>query len=291
MPAVTFSDAARALGFKSRSQLYRLRDAGDLSAYLRPPSSTGGAQLLELEPRGLPHLREHVARLIRPQINNNFGERPARQPRTDARWGLAAGVLSDALADCGGLQLSDAEAQAIAAALPNALGEAFGAQGLELLRVALADAGCWQAGPGTPLVPDADARWWAEYGRWEPDEPLADGLFWEHVAPIVGGMMGGPFEQLSGPEASELHAQLGDAITAVKGGARWDASNWAAASVRTLLEDSDVTEGLCPYSLPELQRLAAGGLLPPELQAQADAALARYQANDRQGEPLPVVLS
>lgn len=289
MPAATFSDAAKALGFKSRSALYRLRDAGDLNAYLRPPSSTGGAQLLELEPKGLPPLREHVARLIRPQINN---QRPARQPRTDARWGLAAGVLSEALADCGGLQLSEAEAQAIAAALPQALGEAFGAVGLEALRVALADAGCWRAGPGSPLMPDAERRWWEEWGRWAPDESLPEGAFWEHVAAIVGGTLGGPFEQLSGPAAAQLHWELQDSIGIVQSGARWDAEAWATASARSLLADQDVIAGECPYSRPELERLAAGGLLPPDLQADADAALARYRENDQQtGEALPVVLS
>ena len=51
MAIVSFSEAAAALGFKSRSTLYRLRDQGDLAAYLRPPASTGGAQRLELEPR------------------------------------------------------------------------------------------------------------------------------------------------------------------------------------------------------------------------------------------------
>ena len=70
MPIVTFSDAAAALGFRSRSALYRLRDQGQLADYLRPAASAGGAQRLELEPPGLPSLREHVRQLIRPQINN-----------------------------------------------------------------------------------------------------------------------------------------------------------------------------------------------------------------------------
>jgi hypothetical protein len=70
MPIVTFSDAAAALGFRSRSALYRLRDQGQLADYMRPAARAGGAQRLELEPPGVPHLREHVRRLIRPQINN-----------------------------------------------------------------------------------------------------------------------------------------------------------------------------------------------------------------------------
>jgi len=49
MPAVSLSEAALALGFKSRSTLFRLRDAGELADYLRPPAGTGGAQRLEMD--------------------------------------------------------------------------------------------------------------------------------------------------------------------------------------------------------------------------------------------------
>jgi len=289
MPAVTLSEAARALGFRSRSTLFRLKDAGDLTDYIRPPSSPGGAALLELTPPGRPPLAEHVNRCIRPQITN---EARHRRPRIDPRWGTVAGVLTEALAGCGGLSLCDAEAQAIAAALPAAMLEAFGAQGLELLRVALADQGCWLAGPGTPEHPEAEREWWSEWGRWEPGEPLEDGPFWENVGKIAGGMMGGIFHGMTGPTAAELHHQMRDAIDEVGRGARWDAARWDAASARSLLEDPDVSGGLCPHSLPELQRLAAGGLLPPDLQALADAALHHYRENDQQAaQALPVVVS
>lgn len=284
MPAVTLADAARVLGFRSRSTLYRLKDAGHLDQYLRPDGPSG-RQLLELEPPGLPPLREQVARLVRPQINNQSRTRPAR---LDSRWSLVAAALSDALADCGGLQLSAPEAQALAAALPCALVDGFGPQGLELMRVALADCGCWRAGPGTPRNPEALAGWWSEWGRWAPGEPLADGPFWDSVAGIVGGMLGAAFAELTGAQAQELHHQIQEAIAAVEAGARWDAAQWAAASARTLLEDPEVAEGACPYSRPELEQLAAGGLLPPDLQAQADAALERYKAAG--GETLPVVI-
>jgi hypothetical protein len=283
MPAVTFTEAARALGFRSRSTLFRLKEAGELADYLRPPSSPGGAQLLELEPRGLPPLREAVARLIRPQVNNC--ER-YRQPRSDPRWGAVAGVLSEALADHGALSLCAAEAEAIAAALPDALAEAFGAQGLELLRVALADRGCWLAGPGTPLHPEAEPEWWNEWGRWEPGPPLEDGPFWESVGGITGGMMGPPFHGMSGGTAAALHHQMRDAIDEVGRGARWDPARWDAASARSLLDDSEVINGECLSSRPELERLAAGGLLPPDLQAAADAALERYQQPQEARAPL-----
>jgi hypothetical protein len=281
MPAATFSEAARALGFRSRSTLFRLKEAGDLADYLRPPSSPGGAQLLELTPPGRPPLREHVNRLIRPQANN-CGR--YRRPRFDARWGTVAGVLSEALADHGALSLCDAEAEAIAAALPAAMGEAFGAQGLELLRVGLADAGYgWRVGDGTPSHPEAEPEWWREWGRWEPDsEPLENGPFWESVGGIAGGMMGPPFHGLSGGTAVELFRQMQDAIDEVGRGARWDPAHWDAASARSLLDDAEVIAGECASSRPEVERLAAGGLLPPDLQALADAALERYRENDQQ---------
>lgn len=268
MAAVTLSDAAKALGFKSRSTLYRLRDAGDLAAYLQPPGPTG-RQLIELAPRGLPPLREHVARLIRPQINN-LGRH--RRARPDGRWGVVAQLLSDSLADAGqSLQLCDSEAQTIAAALPGALRDAFGAVGLELLRVALSDAGCWRAGPCTPQNPDADREWWGDdgWGRWEPGELLENDAFWEHVGGIVGGMMGAPFEQLSGPQASELHRQLQEAIGSVEAGARFDQARWDAANVHCLLEDLP-----CDLSAAELAEQLKAGRVPAELLDTVREALA-----------------
>jgi hypothetical protein len=255
-------------------------DAGDLAGYLRPPTSTGGAHLLELAPRGLPPLREHVARLIRPQANNC--ER-YRRPRIDHRWALVAGAVSEALADCGGLALCDAEAQAAATAMPAAVAAAFGDEGLEMLRVALIELGCWRAGSAAPPDPAAEGRWWREYGRWEPDgERLEDDDFWANVAPIAGGFAGGPFVAMTGSQARELHHQLQGAIESVEAGARWDQVAWDTGNARTLLDDSEVAAGECSSSRLELERLAAGGLLPPDLQAAADAALERYRANDQQ---------
>ncbi len=277
MPTASFSEAARVLGFKSRSTLFRLRDAGDLVDYLRPPSGPGGAPLLELTPRNLPPLREHVSRLIRPQINNEVRH---RRPRTDARWGVVAGRLTEALAGCGGLSLCDVEAEAIAAALVPAIGEAFGFDGLELLRLALVDQGCWLAGPGRPFNAEAEAEWWNERGRWEPGQDLDDEAFWANVGPITGGMMGPPFEGMDGRTARELHHQLMEAIAAVERGARFDPIRWDTESARSLLDDDEVALGECPASLPELQRLNDRGLLPPDLQAQLDASLTAYAAKE-----------
>lgn len=272
MPVVSVSEAAAALGFKSRSALYRLKNEGQLSAYLRPPASTGGAERLELEPSDLPPLREHVARLIRLQRNNAY--RQQARPRTDSRWGVVAGALTEALADCGGLQLTGPEALAVAAALPAALSEAFGAEGLEWLRLRLADAGCWRAGP--PAPDPAELEWWNDpgegWGRWEPGEPLEDGSFWEHVARITAGMMA-PSVALTGPNASELFRQLGDAIAAVEAGVRFDPDRWDAGTARLLLGDlvdAPEEEGIAA----ELAQLLEAGRLPDDLAEQARDALA-----------------
>jgi hypothetical protein len=66
MPVVSFSEAAKVLGFKSRSTLYRLKDS-DLARYVRPPSRAGGAQLLELAPEGLPSLKEWLGSILQAQ--------------------------------------------------------------------------------------------------------------------------------------------------------------------------------------------------------------------------------
>jgi hypothetical protein len=289
-PAVTlvnFTEAAAVCGFKSRSALYRLRDSDQLAQYLRPAPGPGGRQLLELEPAGLPPLREHVARCVRPQVNN---ETRIKRARTDHRWEAVAADLSEALEACGGLQLSATEAETIAGALADAVADAFGVPGLERLRVSLADAGSWLAAPGSPFNADADREWWSEWGHWKPGEVLEDGPFWANVGPIAGAMMGPPFHGMSGPTAAELHHQLRDAVDEVNRGARWDAARWDAGSARMLLEDPDVSSGAEPLSRPELERLAADGLLSPELQAEVAAALAAYSARE-QAEPLPVVLA
>lgn len=84
MPALTISEAAAALGFKSRSTLYRLRDNGDLDAYLTSAEPTG-RRLLEMAPAGLPSLRDHIAQLVRLQANSSLGGRQPQAPPTQGR--------------------------------------------------------------------------------------------------------------------------------------------------------------------------------------------------------------
>ena len=63
---VTFSEAAKVLGMKSRSTLYRLKDS-ELARYVRPPAHPGGAARLELEPDGLPSLRDWLDSVLQQQ--------------------------------------------------------------------------------------------------------------------------------------------------------------------------------------------------------------------------------
>jgi len=120
---------------------------------------------------------------------------------------------------------------------------------------------------------------WISWGRIAgPDEPpLTDAEYWEHVRSIVEGMLGETLDMTTA-RVADLAYQLREAEDDVSAGARWDATQWANESARTLLEESDVRDGSCQHSRPELERLAAGGLLTPELQAAADAALAAYTA-------------
>ncbi len=279
MTAVPFSDAAAALGFKSRSSLYRLRDASRLDAYLRP-GGKGGAELLEMDPPGLPSLREHVAGCLRSQINN-FKRKQAQRPRTDPRWAAVAETLSDAA----GVTLAAVEAEAIAQTLPDAIGAVWGFPGLEALREELAAAGHPDVGPTAAPDPAGSESFWREYGDWRPAEPLEEAELWEHVGGIAAAMVGEP--PMAGPEAWELFRQLGEALADVRAGARWDPQQWAEQSVRTLL--ADAAEG-CPASLAELAAAIEGGRLPAELPADLQAEARQAIATGRskpQAPPLP----
>jgi hypothetical protein len=137
----------------------------------------------------------------------------------------------------------------------------------------------WAHIPEQLRAKDGSAPFWSTYGRiaGPDDPPLSDAAFWEHVHAIVGGMLGEPLE-LTPKHLGDVAFHLDGAINDVTAGARWDAAQWANASAQSLLEYPEVQDGSCPHSLPELQRLAAGGLLTAELQAATDAALLAYGA-------------
>ena len=114
------------------------------------------------------------------------------------------------------------------------------------------------------------------------DESLIDAEYWQNVHAIVEGMLGEPLD-MTPTRLADVAYQLSEAQADVSAGARWDATQWACESARTLLEYPEVMDGSCPHSLPELQQLSAGGLLSPELQAAADAALAAHSVESVNG--------
>ncbi|WP_411868734.1 hypothetical protein [Vulcanococcus limneticus] len=293
MPAVSFSDAAVVVGHSSRSTLYRLRDEGRLADYLRP-GGRGGAQLLELTPPGLPTLRQHLERSLRPQISatgNRKGDRPS-SARLDRRWGVVAGELSEALEAASGLSLTAEEAATIAAALSRAVVGAFGWAGSAQLRELLANAEARLPAPaGEPLDADPAAsdgdplEFFRDWGRVELEpEPLQGEAFWHEVAAWVSAFEGrgpaadpradgsDPPPAYSWADVAGLSRQIPDAIEAVGAGARFDLARWDAATVREFLLP-DAADGCAP-SAEHLRQLLAAGRVPADLQSKAAAAIA-----------------
>ncbi len=83
MTSVSIAEAARRIGHKSRSQLYRLIDNGTLKDHLR--RSPSGARLLELSPPGLPTLEERVADCTAERVNSaSRPMHPKHQPEQEA---------------------------------------------------------------------------------------------------------------------------------------------------------------------------------------------------------------
>ena len=135
----------------------------------------------------------------------------------------------------------------------------------------------WADVPEQLRAKDGSEPFWSSYGRiaGPDDPPLSDQDFWGHVHAILEGMLGEPLD-FTPTRLGDVAFHLQEVISDVQAGARWCATQWANASATSLLEYPEVMDGSCPHSLPELQQLAAGGLLSPELQAAADAALTAY---------------
>jgi len=273
MAAVTFGDAAAHLGHKSRGTLYRLKRDGWLSDYLRP-GGKGGAELLELEPQGLASLREHVKGILRIRRDSPLwaADRVARPDPALQRWRVVADQLAAAAAAAGApLQLGPQAAAAIAAALPDAMAEAWGDGGLEWLRVALVAAGSWWAGPPAPT--EATAEHWRENGRWEPtaEPPEGDDL-WRDVASIMGAQLIG-LEGCTARQAISVWMITTEAVRDVRAGARWDQERWDRSEFEMYLEAEPGPDTAAWL----LERLEAGRL-PPDLAERARAWLATHAA-------------
>lgn len=197
MAAVTFGDAAAHLGHKSRGTLYRLKRDGWLADYLRP-GGKGGAELLELEPEGLPTLREFAKGLLRARSDSPLwaADRGARPDPALQRWRLVAAEL-EAAALRPVPQLADGSRQ-------------FWAQYGRI------------AGPDDPPLSADEAEEHAALMAWHlterpiPQRPAPDcfrSWMWE------------------------VEHQAAESRQSVEAGARWDQARWDAANVRCLLED------------------------------------------------------
>ena len=71
MALATFTEAAKALGYKSRSQLYKLKNKGLLDDYL---VDIGGVNYLELQPRNKTSLGDHIMSNIQIRPSNPIRE-------------------------------------------------------------------------------------------------------------------------------------------------------------------------------------------------------------------------
>ena len=70
-PICTFAEAAKILGYKSRSTLYRLKRDGWLDDYL---VNVNGKDMLKLHPRGKKKLSDHIMGIIQWRPSNPIRE-------------------------------------------------------------------------------------------------------------------------------------------------------------------------------------------------------------------------
>ena len=80
---MTLTEAARELGYATRSQLKRLRDRGAIDDFIR---TEGRKELIELD-----GLSDHIAKIIRPRVDGNVC-RPA-QKAVVSEWTEIASVV------------------------------------------------------------------------------------------------------------------------------------------------------------------------------------------------------
>ena len=83
MPVMTLTEAARELGYATRSQLKRLKDSGRISDFI---VREGQKELIQTD-----GLHDHIARIIRPRVDGNVC-RPA-QKAVVSEWTEIASVV------------------------------------------------------------------------------------------------------------------------------------------------------------------------------------------------------
>jgi len=91
------SEAARHLGYSTRTTLQRLLGAGLLDDYRRPGG--GRAVLLETAPEGLPTLRQRVQGLTQIRYNSPLWRRDGAEEITEPGWDAVAERLNAYLGD------------------------------------------------------------------------------------------------------------------------------------------------------------------------------------------------
>ena len=119
---MTFAEAARRLGHRSRSTLYRLKAETRLDHYL--VEGPNGSQLLEMAPPDRPTLEAYLAAVLDPGRGPQARRREQRSQR-DRRWELVAATLSAALEGIGGPSLTAKEAELLAERMGPATWETF----------------------------------------------------------------------------------------------------------------------------------------------------------------------
>lgn len=164
MAAVPIAEAARRIGHRSRSQLYRLIDAGSLRDYLR--RSPDGGRLLELRPPGLPSLAERVAACTSERINSAPRPKPKPAPAADEPrsvdvveelWAPITPRINRELVDQGLPPLSPEHVMAVVRAAEDAIRDDF------------------------PLWDPETPEWWAAaLEDADPDDPCPDPWRCEH---------------------------------------------------------------------------------------------------------------
>jgi hypothetical protein len=223
MPAVSFAEAARRLGHRSRSTLYRLKADCRLEPYL--VQGPDGSQLVELTPEEKPSLEAYLSAILDPGRGRRPERGMGRRP-SDRRWELVAATLSKALAEIRGPALTAKEAELLAERMGPATWDVF-PEGLP------------NGPPETPPHPQGDGTTILDH-LWNP-------LAKEANQQLVAN--GWRLPRLSGQEFLLVYAAAGDWME----GTTWDTESlaWWRATVEEAEEVAgDPTHPKDPHQDP-----------------------------------------